>query len=139
MRTPRWCHSHTGPTVQIRFKKRRPSPPLRSRPLNLAPPPSSLPSPPLSPPPPSPRWADPDTSVTPNTGASALHSLGIYVNSNFDAGNADVVNVGSALERGVTHEIDLRIAPDPFCEREGKSHFQWYYFRVSGARGEQLR
>ena len=47
--------------------------------------------------------------------------------------------MGSALERGVTHEIDLRIAPDPFCEREGKSHFQWYYFRVSGARGEQLR
>ena len=139
MRTPRWCHSHTGPTVQRRFQKRRPSPPLRSLAPSQPGPPSSLPSPPLSPPPPSPRWADPDTSATPNTGASALHSLGIYVNSNFDAGNADVVNVGSALERGVTHEIDLRIAPDPFCEREGKSHFQWYYFRVSGARGEQLR
>jgi len=84
------------------------------------------------------RWAEPAAS-TPKSGASALHTLGIYVNSNFDAGNAEVVNVGSALTRGVTHEVDLRIAPDPFCERDGRSHFQWFYFRVSGAKGEQLR
>jgi len=47
--------------------------------------------------------------------------------------------VGSALTRGVTHEVDLRIAPDPFCERDGRSHFQWFYFRVSGAKHEKLR
>ena len=46
--------------------------------------------------------------------------------------------MGSALTRGVTHEVDLRIAPDPFCERDGRSHFQWFYFRVSNTAHETL-
>lgn len=88
------------------------------------------------------RWAEPgaDAASAPAArGASALHTLGIYVNSNFDAGNADVVSVGSRLVRGVPHEVDLRIVPDPYCDRDGRSHFQWFYFRVSGAKGERLR
>ena len=29
-------------------------------------------------------------------------------------------------------EVALRIRPDPFCESDGRAHFQWFYFKAAG-------
>lgn len=35
--------------------------------------------------------------------------------------------------------IRLRIHPDPFTAEENREHFQWFYYRVAGAKQKQLR
>lgn len=49
-----------------------------------------------------------------------------------------MVSVGSPTEHG-THELQLRIHPDPYCEGERKEFFQWFHFRVANCKGEELR
>lgn len=50
----------------------------------------------------------------------------MHISSTFDAGNIQVVSIEE-------HHASLRIRPDV-----GDEHLQWFYFRVSGARGEQV-
>lgn len=52
----------------------------------------------------------------------------VSISDAFDGGNIEVV---SAADPG---DIQLRIRPDV-----GGEHFQWFYFRVAGARGRSLR
>lgn len=37
------------------------------------------------------------------------------------------------------HIVDLKIHGDPWCEADGREHFQWFYYRVSSAKGERLQ
>ncbi|KAK9823110.1 hypothetical protein WJX72_000350 [[Myrmecia] bisecta] len=76
------------------------------------------------------RWAEGSAAPT-NTGGK--HSLtGIYVNSHFDSGNVEVVDMADQ------HNIQLRIHEDPFCESDGRAHFQWFHFRVTGVKHEPI-
>jgi hypothetical protein len=43
---------------------------------------------------------------------------GMYINSTFDAGNIDVVDMKNA------GNIQLKIHEDPFCATDARSHFQ---------------
>ncbi|MEZ5535607.1 MAG: M14-type cytosolic carboxypeptidase [Thiolinea sp.] len=52
----------------------------------------------------------------------------IHINQSFDAGNIEVVSAAHATD------IQLRIRPD-----QQSDFFQWFYFRVSGARSEALK
>lgn len=63
--------------------------------------------------------------------------VGVYVNSNYDSGNIDVVNISNPLDH-VTHDVELQIHPDPYCASDRKEHFQWFYFRVSNTAHETL-
>jgi hypothetical protein len=45
-------------------------------------------------------------------------STGIYVNSNFDSGNVDVIDIKP------DGNIQLAIQEDSYCETDGRSHFQ---------------
>lgn len=56
----------------------------------------------------------------------------IFINSHFDGGNIEIVDMSEPSN------IRLRIHEDPFTESEGKHHYQWFFYRVSGARGAQL-
>lgn len=38
--------------------------------------------------------------------------------------HVQVVDIEEATAHGVAHEILLRIHEDPYCEHDGKSHFQ---------------
>lgn len=62
----------------------------------------------------------------------ASNSGGVFINSNFDSGNIDVVDMADSSN------IQLLIHADPFCETDGRAHFQWFYFRVTGAKGTPL-
>ena len=50
----------------------------------------------------------------------------ISISSSFDAGNIEVVDAEDPAN------IQLKIRPDPHCAKDGRSHFQWFYFQVSG-------
>lgn len=56
----------------------------------------------------------------------------LVVNSHFDSGNIEVID---ASDPG---NIQLRIHEDPFCETDGRAHFQWFHFRLTGARNQEL-
>jgi len=51
----------------------------------------------------------------------------IDVSDRFDSGNIDVLAATSCKD------VRLAIRPD-----EGSEHYQWFHFRVTGARGERL-
>lgn len=53
--------------------------------------------------------------------------MGIHISSAFEAGNIEVVDASEPSN------VRLRIRADV-----GDEHFQWFYFRVSGARGQAL-
>jgi Cytosolic carboxypeptidase N-terminal domain len=48
----------------------------------------------------------------------ATNSRGVYINSNFDSGNIDVVSMEDV------NNIQLSIHEDPYCDTDGRSHFQ---------------
>ena len=48
--------------------------------------------------------------------------------SSFDSGNGELV---SATE----HTLTVRMREEPFTVADGRAHFQWFHFRVTGARG----
>ena len=84
------------------------------------------------------RWAAP----TATGGAAQGHGLGIYINSHFDSGNVEVLGVTGRKEHFAPdqpHVVDLKIHADPWCEADGREHFQWFYYRVSSAKGERLQ
>ena len=54
------------------------------------------------------------------------------MNSAFDSGN---IVCKSAADPA---DVQLEIRPDPFCEHDNTSHFQWFHFRVTGAKGVPL-
>ncbi|CAK0783250.1 hypothetical protein CVIRNUC_006449 [Coccomyxa viridis] len=63
---------------------------------------------------------------------------GISVNSHFDSGNIEVVDISNSEKHGVDHTLNLRIHADPYCESDKTAHFMWFFFRVTGVRDEQL-
>ena len=48
----------------------------------------------------------------------ATNSKGLYINSNFDSGNIDVVDISDKSN------IQLSIHEDPYCEVDERAHFQ---------------
>lgn len=56
----------------------------------------------------------------------------LWLSAQFDSGNIEVVDASNP------QDIQLRIRPEPFCEADDKAHFQWFHFRVSGVRGQDL-
>lgn len=83
------------------------------------------------------KWAEGTSAAPTNTGRHT-DAVGIFVNSHFDSGNIEVVDIEEATAHGVPHEVLLRIHEDPYCEHDGTTHFQYFYYRVSGAKGEEL-
>lgn len=63
------------------------------------------------------RWGAYGPKVATNTAS------GIYVNSTFDSGNMDIVDIQS------DGTVQLAIHHDPYCESDGREHFQWYVNR----------
>ncbi|KAK9862740.1 hypothetical protein WJX84_007495 [Apatococcus fuscideae] len=70
------------------------------------------------------KWAEGSTAPT---NAATHNSLGLHVNSHFDGGNIEVVDISDH------NNIQVRIHDDPYCETDKRAHFQWFHFRVSGA------
>lgn len=60
---------------------------------------------------------------------ATMHSDQVHISSAFDAGNIEVIH----CESTAAATVHLSITPDPFCEVDGRRHFQWFYFQVSGA------
>lgn len=56
----------------------------------------------------------------------------LCVNSCFDSGN---IICKSATDPS---NIQLEIRPDPYCDHDKVSHFQWFHFRITGARNVPL-
>ncbi|KAL3153308.1 hypothetical protein ABBQ38_011652 [Trebouxia sp. C0009 RCD-2024] len=56
----------------------------------------------------------------------------LVINSHFDSGNIEVVDSSDPSN------IQLRIHEDPFCETDGRAHFQWFHYRLTGARDLDL-
>lgn len=50
----------------------------------------------------------------------------IHISAEFDAGNIKVVDASDPSN------IQLHIRPDPHTPKDGRAHFQWFYFQVSG-------
>lgn len=79
-----------------------------------------------------------------NTSCRGRSKMGVFVNSNYDSGNIDVVAITTPVDDNLgastlwTHDLDLRIHPDPFCDSDKREHFQWFYFRVSNCADETL-
>lgn len=74
------------------------------------------------------KWAEEEVSeVGFNT------ATGISVCSHFDSGNVDIVDISNP------QDLRLRIHSDPYTEKEDREHFQWFYFRVAGAKNQPLR
>jgi murein tripeptide amidase MpaA len=99
------------------------------------------------------KWGE-GGAATPSS-AGAL-PRGVTISSHTDGGNIDVL--GGRLLPGAEREggddsgsnddknssssivdVALAIHPDPYCASDGRSHFQWFHFRVTGARGVPLR
>jgi murein tripeptide amidase MpaA len=78
------------------------------------------------------KWADGAVTGTTGSWDSAKSTSGIFVNSHFDSGNIEVLDITDPSA------IKLRIHEDPFTEREKISHYMWFYFRISGVRDTQL-
>lgn len=67
------------------------------------------------------------------------HASGLSISANFDSGNIKTVAMpplGSADDNSSPQEIVLEISPDPYCEADGREHYQWYHFRASGVRSK---
>ncbi|PRW39306.1 zinc carboxypeptidase [Chlorella sorokiniana] len=79
------------------------------------------------------RWASEGT----NRSCRGRSTMGVFVNSNYDSGNIDVVRITNPLDH-VTHEVELKIHSDPYCEKDKREHSQWFYFRVSNCADETL-
>lgn len=79
------------------------------------------------------KWVEEGT----NTSCRGRSTLGVFVNSNYDSGNIDVVSITNPLDH-VTHDLDLKIHADPFCDSDKREHFMWFYFRVSNCADEAL-
>jgi len=63
--------------------------------------------------------------------ARSLPSSRIAISSSFDSGNIKVVSAEDAKD------IQLEIEKEPFTHgTDKKHHFQWFYFRVSNAKGQ---
>lgn len=66
--------------------------------------------------------------------AASSAARGICVSSNFDSGNIRVLSASDP------NNIQLAIRPEPFTQGTDKrNHFQWFYFRVSNAKGVKCR
>jgi len=52
--------------------------------------------------------------------------------SSFDSGNGELVSA-------TPHTLTVRMREEPFTKADGRAHFQWFHFRVTGARGRALR
>ena len=59
------------------------------------------------------RWGAYGPKVATNTAS------GVYVNSTFDSGNMDIVDIE------LDGTVKLAIHHDPYCETDGREHFQW--------------
>ena len=51
----------------------------------------------------------------------------LQISCAFESGNIEVIDATDPSN------IRLAIRPDPYCEKDGRQHFQWFYFAVSGS------
>ncbi|KAI3431588.1 hypothetical protein D9Q98_004638 [Chlorella vulgaris] len=79
------------------------------------------------------KWTDEET----NKSCRGRSTMGVFVNSNYDSGNIDVINITNPRDHTI-HEVELKIHPDPLCDKDKREHMQWFYFRVSNALDETL-
>jgi hypothetical protein len=69
-------------------------------------------------------------SVICNT-MSPLPDPVLHVTDTFESGNIQV------LDASDPSNIQLAIKPDVFCQTDGRAHYQWFYFAVTGAAQQQ--
>ena len=65
-------------------------------------------------------------------GATASEGVTYGFSSSFDSGNGELVSA-------TPDTLTVRMRPEPFTEADGRAHFQWFHFRVTGANGAKLR
>ena len=65
-------------------------------------------------------------------GATASEGVTYGFSSSFDSGNGELVSA-------TPDTLTVRMRPEPFTEADGRAHFQWFHFRVTGANGTKLR
>jgi len=84
------------------------------------------------------KWGEGGATAT----SSGALPRGINVSSHIDGGNIDVLGgklLGGEDEHGgATVDVQLAIHPDPYCESDGRAHYQWFHYRVTGARNVPL-
>ena len=65
---------------------------------------------------------------------SCVHSsLGVSIRADFDSGNA------TACATHADGTIHVQIRPDPYTEKDGRSHFQWFCFMVKVTSADKVR
>ena len=65
-------------------------------------------------------------------GATASEGVTYGFSSSFDSGNGELVSA-------TPDTLTVRMRPEPYTEADGRAHFQWFHFRVTGANGAKLR
>lgn len=69
------------------------------------------------------RWT---ASAAPTTAQS--NGAGVYVNSHFDSGNIEVLDMADA------GNMRLAIHKDPYCSTDNAAHAMWFNYRLTGVR-----
>ena len=67
-----------------------------------------------------------------SSASSAGEGVSYSFSSAFDSGNGDLVSATKDV-------LTVRMREEPFTEKDGRAHFQWFHFRVTGAGGSRLR
>eukprot|EP00195_Chlamydomonas_chlamydogama_P010348 CAMPEP_0202893922 /NCGR_PEP_ID=MMETSP1392-20130828/3400_1 /ASSEMBLY_ACC=CAM_ASM_000868 /TAXON_ID=225041 /ORGANISM="Chlamydomonas chlamydogama, Strain SAG 11-48b" /LENGTH=422 /DNA_ID=CAMNT_0049578429 /DNA_START=310 /DNA_END=1578 /DNA_ORIENTATION=- len=65
-------------------------------------------------------------------GGGLLQPSKVHISSAFDSGNIEVVSATDPSD------IQLRIRPEPYSDVDGRSHFQWFHYQVTGTAGLPL-
>ena len=65
-------------------------------------------------------------------GATAGEGASYQFSSAFDSGNGELVSATKDV-------LTVRMREEPFTEKDGRKHFQWFHFRVTGAGGSNLK
>ena len=65
-------------------------------------------------------------------GSTAGDGASYGFSSAFDSGNGELVSATKDV-------LTVRMREEPFTEKDGRKHFQWFHFRVTGAGGSNLK
>ena len=65
-------------------------------------------------------------------GAGAAEGVHYHFSSAFDSGNGELVSATPSV-------LTVRMREEPFTDKDGRAHLQWFHFRVTGAGGSPLK
>ena len=65
-------------------------------------------------------------------GAGAAEGVHYHFSSAFDSGNGELVSATPTV-------LTVRMREEPFTDKDGRAHLQWFHFRVTGAGGSPLK